>query len=458
MDVVKSAPRGVARRASSIVDTASAVVAAISPPKDSIGFDVLGIQTVPPPPGHAGSMAESAFEEEDIFEVDVIGEGGDLSPMIAGHGITSPILRDGAAAGTLDWAAELLLLTHEPLRRDMLEMQRALQAQYFGNLPESWRVRSFFRFFGGWCSLVSQQHAVEVAVHYDWLAAPTGKMEGEHRSELLSYHRAIELELLAISRLEKRVIDELREAADWTTSEPWSEQAQVLRDRMQALCAQIRMHLATQESLLPELLRAHWGNVAPPQLVTRALEAAKKAQAQAAKGRERAKLLDWTLHYLQKRDQQRANHLINSLPMMKRLSIAFKGMGGHVKLLEHLRDIVNDTPPGEEDEQPVPPSVRSAEDAGKEESSGLAVRSVDGTAHEKQRRAGMVNAVLAAANARRVDVPLNESGVNQKLAESREPLHTFKMDGRWMDRAEKLPDGLFKKLGIDKPLEAPRRL
>ena len=40
---------------------------------------------------------------------------------------------------------------------------------------------------------------------------------GEHRRELLSYQRAIELELLAISRMEKQVIDELREAADWTT-------------------------------------------------------------------------------------------------------------------------------------------------------------------------------------------------------------------------------------------------
>ena len=84
-------------------------------------------------------------------------------------------------------------------------------------------------------------------------------------------------------------------------------------------------------------------------------------------------------------------------------------------------------------------------------------KSADGSAHEKQRRAGMVNAVLAAANARRVDVPLNEVGATRQLAESREPLHTFKMDGRWAERTDKMPDGLFKKLGIDRP-EAPRRL
>ena len=39
----------------------------------------------------------------------------------------------------------------------------------------------------------------QVLVHYDWLAAPTGKMEGEQRSELLSYHRSIELEVRSLS-------------------------------------------------------------------------------------------------------------------------------------------------------------------------------------------------------------------------------------------------------------------
>ena len=116
--------------------------------------------------------------------------------QIAGQGLTSLVLHEEGDDGKgLDWAAELLLLTHEPLRRDMLEMQRALQPRYFGELPDSWRVHSFFRFYQSWCSLVSQQHAVEVSVHYDWLVAPTNKMQGEHRSELLSYHRTIELEV-----------------------------------------------------------------------------------------------------------------------------------------------------------------------------------------------------------------------------------------------------------------------
>jgi len=451
---VKNAPREFARRASGVYETASAVVSAISPPKDVVGVDVLGIHSEPVLSAQAS--VKSAFEEDDMFEVDVVGEGGDLSPMIAGPGITSPVLRDGAENGSLDWAAELLLLTHEPLRRDMLEMQRALQAQYFGNLPESWRVRSFFRFFGAWCSLVSQQHAVEVSVHYDWLVAPTRKMQDEHRSELLSYHRAIELELLGISRLEKRVIDELRDAADWTTSEPWSEEAHVLRERMQGLCSQIRMHLATQESLLPELLRGHWGKVAPPQLVTRTLDAAKKSQAQAAKGRERAKLLDWVLHYLQKRDPERCNVFVIQLPMMKRIGLAFKGTSGHARLLEHLRNIVMDTQP-DESGLPEDSATHEVSDESRVSGADMGHKSADGSAHEKQRRAGMVNAVLAAANARRVDVPLNEVGATRQLAESREPLHTFKMDGRWAERTDKMPDGLFKKLGIDRP-EAPRRL
>ena len=81
-----------------------------------------------------------------------------------------------------------------------------------------------------------------------------------------------------------------------------------------------------------------------------------------------------------------------------------------------------------------------------------------GGGHEKQRRAGMVNAVLAAANARRIDVPLSEGGsVHRQLAESRDPLHQFRMDAKWADRVEKVPDNIFKKIGIDAP-EPPRRL
>ena len=82
------------------------------------------------------------------------------------------------------------------------EMQRALQ-QIFRRIARRLACRLSFRFFGAWSSLVSQQHAVEIAVHYDWLAAPTHKLKGEHRSEVLSYHRKVELELLAISRLKK---------------------------------------------------------------------------------------------------------------------------------------------------------------------------------------------------------------------------------------------------------------
>jgi hypothetical protein len=88
----------------------------------------------------------------------------------------------------------------------------------------------------------------------------------------------------------------MRDAVDWATSEPWSEEAEALRERLQSLCAQLRMHLATQESTLPDLFREHWGSVAPPQLVTRALKAAKNAQSQAAKGGVTPKYLMWITH------------------------------------------------------------------------------------------------------------------------------------------------------------------
>ena len=70
----------------------------------------------------------------------------------------------------------------------------------------------------------------------------------------------------------------------------------------------------------------------------------------------------------------------------------------------------------------------------------------------------MVNAVLAAANARRIDVPINDSNVNRTLAASDAPLHTFKMDGNWTTRTAPVPDNLFKKIGMAQAPNAPRRL
>ena len=65
--------------------------------------------------------------------------------------------------------------------------------------------------------------------------------------------------------------------------------------------------------------------------------------------------------------------------------------------------------------------------------------------------------MLAAANARRVDVPLNGNEMSRALAASEDPLHKFKMDGNWVNKAKAVPDNLYKKIGIEN-LDAPRRL
>ena len=43
------------------------------------------------------------------------------------------------------------------------------------------------------------------------------------------------------------------------------------------------------------------------------------------------------------------------------------------------------------------------------------------------------------------------------LAASEDPLHKFKMDGNWVNKATKVPDNLYKKIGLEQT-EAPRRL
>ena len=39
-----------------------------------------------------------------------------------------------------------------------------------------------------------------------------------------------------------------------------------------------------------------------------------------------------------------------------------------------------------------------------------------------------------------------------------QPIHAFQADAQWMNRHEKIPDSIFKKIGLDKAPEPPRRL
>jgi len=474
---VLASPRMVIRSASSALtdlkEGTKDVMQALRPGVDltPLGIDVLGL--APPPPPSAGSKGgatppppppmESAlsshFDDEELFEVEAFGANGEeLSPMIAGEGLTSAVLREGDGpdgSPNLGWAEELLLLTHEPLRRDMLEMQRAVEARYLGDLPESWRVRAFFRFFQCWCTLVSQQFAVEVAVHYDWLAEPTGKIESDTRREVLAYHRKVELEMHSISRLEGKILNELVAVADWNVSEPWSECAQELRQRLNALCSEVRMHLATQERLLPALLRMHWGSISPPQLVTRSLKAAKSAQSQGSKGADRPQLIMWVLHYLSRRDVQRARYLRAALPMTTRLRIVLRERK-HKHFLAYLRYIVRDEQPASSVVSNLaPPRQQTAAEDGVDVRHSRGDRV--GSTHEKQRRAGLLNAMLAAANAERVDVPTSRAGPTRSLAESQQPLHSYNEGGGWANRHNKVPSNFFKKIGMEQPA-TPRRL
>ena len=160
----------------------SAAIATTFVPTYDSEVDVLGLGAPPPPPAFAPSgnlglarmgshVEQSVYDDDDLFTVEVEDDAEGVNEMVAGEGLTSPVVNYDKD-GNIDWASELLLLSHEPLRRDMLEMLRAVNTKYFGDLPEGWRVRAFFRFFTGWCQLVSQQHAIEVGAWAAGSACP----------------------------------------------------------------------------------------------------------------------------------------------------------------------------------------------------------------------------------------------------------------------------------------------
>ena len=59
---------------------------------------------------------ENDFDAADLFSIEVEDEGGEMTEMFAGEGLTSMILREDEHGNSQDWASELLLLTHEPMR------------------------------------------------------------------------------------------------------------------------------------------------------------------------------------------------------------------------------------------------------------------------------------------------------------------------------------------------------
>ena len=54
---------------------------------------------------------ENDFDAADLFSIEVEDEGGEMTEMFAGEGLTSMILREDEHGNSQDWASELLLLT-----------------------------------------------------------------------------------------------------------------------------------------------------------------------------------------------------------------------------------------------------------------------------------------------------------------------------------------------------------
>ena len=415
-----------------IKETGKEVVAAVRPSltmrRSSLGVDVLGMpqpanvlvgavtpRSIPAPP--------APLESQEL-----------LTPRSVAGETTSDVLSEEQ----IDWAAEALLLTHEPLRRDMAAMNECLEVRFFGALPESWRVRAFFRFFSGWSSLLTQHYAVEAAVHCDYLAAPTCQLPSSYRQKLLDFHRDVDKQVAAVGRMEANILEELTLAADWTTINPISECAEELRVLLYDLSLAILEHLKEQEETLPPLLRTHWGAMAPPDLVTRSITAAKSAAFMGLRPQIHVKLMSWVLYHLRERDETRYKFVVAQLNFTRRLRIALHLETSHSELLEQLRAIIRDEEPRWRKASTVRPSTRQTVSAVPKLS--LAEVSECNTTEpgfeapfsargrEQQRRQTGVHAVLAAANATRVGMVSNVDpsvDLTYQLAQLEKPLYLY---------------------------------
>lgn len=215
-----------------------------------------------------------------------------------------------AAEEGATWAHECMRLTHDPIRQDLLAMQEALH-HISDDKPAPWRVASFFRFFDSFCELCKQQFNVELTVYCDWLCAESGVAESggddatganmivahEHRVELLRHRRDMEEQMQGIAALEEALLNaanadaigkikevegkaqrsisrmvssmSMRKGGDGSLGRGGDKDAQkgkeqarelqkapgMLREAFGNLVADMRAHLESQETVLPEYAR-----------------------------------------------------------------------------------------------------------------------------------------------------------------------------------------------------------
>ena len=101
----------------------SAAIATTFVPTYDSEVDVLGLGAPPPPPAFAPSgnlglarmgshVEQSVYDDDDLFTVEVEDDAEGVNEMVAGEGLTSPVVNYDKD-GNIDWASELLLLSHD---------------------------------------------------------------------------------------------------------------------------------------------------------------------------------------------------------------------------------------------------------------------------------------------------------------------------------------------------------
>ncbi|GAQ87868.1 hypothetical protein KFL_003830170 [Klebsormidium nitens] len=166
------------------------------------------------------------------------------------------------------WSDASMLTPHEPIREDLVRMERLLQAPFFDG-TQPWKVAAFFKWYNEWFSFtVNHHHNIEETIFFPAVKARCGEIPARMSTE----HEGLIQMLQDISSMEVR----FKPLTEGSPELPLSERrvlAEELRQKVAHMAAELREHLDEEERFFTPVVKEHFTKEEHQQLVAQVIKA-----------------------------------------------------------------------------------------------------------------------------------------------------------------------------------------
>ena len=229
----------------------------------------------------------------------------------------------------LEWQNKALLIPHEPIRRDLRFMCKAMTLE---NIPHSqrWKLPLFFSWYKQYFNNhVHHHHDVEEELFFPWVASRVtlpDKYSDDHIVQLMNHlNRIVELEDLFRDSSNSGSNVENDKAAHARAMSALQKAVKTLNDFM---CE----HLDEEEEQIPELMSQHFTEKEHDEMVENIMKSLGLSTT--------ATMLPWILDAMKHWDGPEAvDNFVKNLPFPIRMMLRYRWMGGSFE--KHDRTALN---------------------------------------------------------------------------------------------------------------------